>query len=706
MPIPVPMDMPKVEKPQVVIDGRADEQSWSEAIEVSGFTAYRPKPGVGAKKETTVRVMSTDRALYVHFRAQDDATEDLRYGYGRRDSRRSDDYVGLMLDPLGTGERGALFIVNPLGVQMDGTLVRGRDSELVPWRSGWSSWDTRWTSAAIRTDEGFEVELEIPWSSIRHPQSVDSVRAIFFRRSAAISEMSSWPAIDPTVQGVLVQAQDMGGPGQIPKSSGLSVRPEVTTTRTDAGVPEDRLGLYGVAPGLTLQYAPSSSLQLLATVNPDFSQVESDEAKIDVNQRYSLRYEEKRPFFLEGQEWFSHPLRDLVYTRTMVTPLYGLRATSETGGLTMAAMHVWDRTPPPSVSEGGGWSDDELEGRESLATIARLRWSMGRDSMVGAIVSDRTIMNTDLRHHLVGVDGRVAVTDALNLEGALLGSSTRGEDQDGSFAPAGVFRNRVNTRHIESMVEVSYISSDFRSENGFQPYANWVSVENDTEFFIFPTWSAVPRVFLTPGNGEAVWTESADLRKYAYTPGIGFWTRSGALFVFDADVEGEEFADQWFDTVSGSVMGGASWTRWLRTWVRAEVGEGILYDEDNPSVGLKRKLKFDLSLQPFSAVRIAPQIGWERFTQGGTEVYDGAVLRVKLELYATPTVWNRWIYDKSTFDNSQSIEALIAWEHAPGQAIYLGGRTAVTKGTDDEPSDTEGKREWAAFAKASWVFGS
>lgn len=331
---------------------------------------------------------------------------------------------------------------------------------------------------------------------------------------------------------------------------------------------------------------------------------------------------------------------------------------------------------------------------------------MGGDSMVGAIVSDRTIMNTDLRHHLVGVDGRVAVTDALNLEGALLGSSTRGEDQDGRFAPAGVFRNRVNTRHIESMVEVSYISPDFRSENGFQPYADWVSVENDTELFIFPTWSAVPRVFLTPGNGEAVWTESAELRKYAYTPGIGFWTQSGALFVFDADVEGEEFADQWFDTVRGSVMGGASWTRWLRTWVRAEIGEGILYDEDNPSVGLKRKLKFDLSLQPFSAVRIAPQIGWERFTQGGTEVYDGAVLRVKLELYATPTVWNRWIYDKSTFDNSQSIEALMAWEHAPGQAIYLGGRTAVTKGTDDEPSDTEGKREWAAFAKASWVFGS
>ena len=58
---------------------------------------------------------------------------------------------------------------------------------------------------------------------------------------------------------------------------------------------------------------------MLATLNPDFSQVESDEAKIDVNQRYSVQYEE-RPFFLEGQEWFRHPMDDLIYTRTMVTP--------------------------------------------------------------------------------------------------------------------------------------------------------------------------------------------------------------------------------------------------------------------------------------------------------------------------------------------------------------------------------------------------
>ena len=71
--------------------------------------------------------------------------------------------------------------------------MRGADAEVVPWGGGWSSWDTRWFSAGQRTDDGYTVEVMIPWSSVRHPETIDSARVMFVRRAASSSEMSTWP---------------------------------------------------------------------------------------------------------------------------------------------------------------------------------------------------------------------------------------------------------------------------------------------------------------------------------------------------------------------------------------------------------------------------------------------------------------------------------------------------------------------------------
>ena len=696
------MDLPLVEKPEVVIDGRADESAWAQAAEASDFVVYRPQPGAEPSAKTRVRVMTSEEALYVHFEAKSPKPEDIRSGYGRRDSRRNDDYVGILLDTQGGAERGALFLVNPLGVQRDGIVVRGADAEVVPWGGGWSSWDTRWFSAGQRTDDGYTVEVMIPWSSVRHPETIDSARVMFVRRAASSSEMSTWPVFDTRVQGALVQTTPAGGPGKVKKSNPIQIRPEVTATRSDQGIPEDRLGVQGVAPGVTMRYAPGAGLQMLATLNPDFSQVESDEAKIDVNQRYSVQYEEKRPFFLEGQEWFRHPMDDLIYTRTMVTPLYGLRATSETGDVTMSALHVWDRQPAASVSEGGGWSADELEDQEALATVARARMALGDDGMIGAIVSDRSIIGTQKRHHLFGMDGRVALTDALNIEGAVLAPSTKGIGQDGNCTRCS--DRSAGMEAVESFLEATYIAKDWIGER-LPTLADWMSINHETEFFIFPKAGPIPRIFFQPTTGEVAWTTDGKPRLYNYEPVFGFWTSGGALFWFEGEFEGESYAGQWFDTASGSIMAGGSWTRWLRTWVRASTGEGVLYDESNPYVGHLSKGSIDVSLQPLERLFLGPELGVEHFTNDGEEVYSGYVFRLKLEAYATGTVWGRLIYDRSSFNDSDAYETLFAWEHSPGSAIYLGGSTRLIRGTDDQPSPTDGEREWTAFTKASWVFG-
>ena len=109
MPLLPPMDLPLVEKPEVVIDGRADESAWAQAAEASDFVVYRPQPGAEPSAKTRVRVMTSEEALYVHFEAKSPKPEDIRSGYGRRDSRRNDDYVGILLDTQGAPSEELCF---------------------------------------------------------------------------------------------------------------------------------------------------------------------------------------------------------------------------------------------------------------------------------------------------------------------------------------------------------------------------------------------------------------------------------------------------------------------------------------------------------------------------------------------------------------------------------------------------------------------
>ena len=121
-------------------------------------------------------------------------------------------------------------------------------------------------------------------------------------------------------------------------------------------------------------------------------------------------------------------------------------------------------------------------------------------------------------------------------------------------------------------------------------------------------------------------------------------------------------------------------------------------------MGIRHNVFLDVALQPIPALRISPMVGWERFDNDNSNVYDGTVNRLKLEVFVNPTVWNRWIVDVSSFDESRHLETLIAWEKSPGQAFYLGGHTSLPSVAERSASSTEAPREWAAFAKASWRF--
>ncbi len=685
------LSVPHVEEAQIQIDALATDPAWDGALVLDDFTAFDPVPGAAPTGRTTVRVVSDRDHLYLHFSAEDPEPDRVRARIGRRDTRFGDDFVGLYLDPAGDGQRAWLFAANALGIQLDGIRVEASGQDDI-------SWDGRWLSAGRRTDAGYEVELAIPWRTVRHPTTVDELGLFFFRSIPRVGEKSAWPALDPEVNGVLVQEALIQGPGALPATAGVDAIGELAFGWTETGPVNHRLGWNGLFPGLTLRYTPGPSTSLGATVNPDFSQVESDGAVIDVNRRYALYQDEKRPFFQEGSEWYDHPFGELVYTRSMVTPLVGARGTTEQGPVAIAAVSVLDSEPSPPVSEGGGWTEDQLEGRHALETAARARLQVGDDGHVGLIATDRAVLGTDLHNTVAGADARLRLTDQLTVDGSLLGSATVFEEGgELRIAPAASARISWNTERYSAGSWVRAVAPDFRAENGFVTSADQLGGGSWAGVTLRPGWSWLPRVTLNPLNAWYGWTTSGQLRHAGVMPNARFKFGNGAWAWAGVRQSGEEFCDKWLPSRRISVEAGGTWTKWLELSAGGSTGTAPWYDSEAPATGVKHSAWVSAGLAPIPLASLTLSGGWERFDLHGDTAYSGWVGRARLDVNATRNLSGRLLLDYNSFDGRRSADALIAWEQAPGRALYLGGRVDPgAPGTDDPLS-------WQVQAKASWT---
>ncbi len=694
--VPV-MDIPPVShETEIRIDALDNEPAWASALELKGFTAFAPVPGQPPADDTTVRIMADKKALYVFFQAWDSEPQRIHTGLGRRDTRFDDDWVGLYLDTAGTAQRAYMFMVNPHGIQVDGTRVAGTDSDN-------SSWDTQWYSRGRMTDRGYQVELSIPWRSVRHPAHCQQIGLILFRNQARTAEMSSYPELDTDMQGVLVQEALYQGIGDLPRNAGLDLIPSLTFGWTDSGPPEDRWSYQGLSPGITLRYAPDAALTLLGTVNPDFSQVESDASQVDVNRRYALYYEEKRPFFLEGQEWFEHQLGEVVYTRSMVAPRYGARATLEKEGWSVAAIHTLDATPSSSVSEGEGWTEDDLEGYQALETVARVRRAMGDDSYLGLIFSDRTILGTDLANRLGGLDGWLRLSDRTSISGGALGSWTSFSQDDARSDAKGKLSLEYNSTRLYLNAEAKYIGPDFRAENGFMNWADAMGGEAWLRWASYPDKAALKKINVIPANTDIYWYTDGRLRQLSYSPSFNMTFSNAVSSGGGFSLSGEDYDGTWLRYQKPWMWLYGTPTKWLNIWAFAKTGTSPYYDDDPAWTGWVNYASGEITLQPVSQISVSLSGTMEDFREEafGDGVYRATVGRCKLETFASRYLWARWILDWNTVDilgddpdrsSNWQLESLLAWERAPNKAIYLGGLMVL-----DDPV------EWQIFAKVSWL---
>ncbi len=691
------LDLPMASGAGIQVDARADEEAWAEAASFSGFITYEPVPGKPATHDTTGRILITNEGVHLFIEAHDPEPRRIYTGLGRRDTRFEDDYLTIYLDTDGSAQRAYVFIVNPHGVQSDGIRVAGTNSYDL-------AWDTIWQSAATITRDGFQVEISIPWRSIRHPADCDQMGLFVTRYHSRLGEKSSWPVKNPNIQGLLLQEARLNGPGRIPRNAGLDLIPEITFGTTQDGLSQDRLAWNGIAPGLSVRYAPSPHLTLMGTANPDFSQVESDSSQIDINRRYALYWEEKRPFFLEGQEWFEDQFGEVIYTRSMDSPYYGARATVESGRWSVAALHVMDATPTESVSEGGGWSPDDMADNPALETVARVRRGMGKDSFLGALFSDRTMLGVDLSNRMGGLDGWVRLSDKWAVSGSSLASWTRFAEGDDRTGLAENLELAYDSKPIALGTKGEYLGPDFRAENGYIVRSDSMGGNTWFKWRLYPDKRVLRRIAIVPLDLDYYWYTGGSLRDLVWISHLDLMLINSFGISLGWVQGGEDFHDTWLPYYGPGIYINGSPSKWLTGWLRLRTGTAPYYLAEPAWSGWSNSASTEMELRPWSHLILGLSGTLEDFftEAGGDKMYRATVSRAKLELFADRQLWARFIADlKSTItyaeepntDSVLQLESLLAWEHAPSRTLYLGGLYWFT-----DPV------QWQVFAKASWVF--
>ena len=394
------IDIPRLSA-GIEVDGSVAEAAWQDAATISLAYEIRPGDNTTPPARTTMRIGHTDDALYLAFIAHDPDPARIRAHLTDRDDAFNDDFVGVMLDTFDDNRRNYEFFVNPLGVQMD--LIREESSGNED-----ASWDGLWSSAGRMTADGYEVEIRIPFSTLRF-RDTDGARrwgVIAYRNYPRNVRRQFANVVVPRGGNCLLcQSAAIQGMAGVRQGSNLEIVP--TLTVTDAQSRDSRDGQWHgdglrIEPGVDVAWTPSPNFTVNATVNPDFSQVESDAAQLDLASNFALYVPEKRPFFMEGADDFNTPFQ-VLHTRQIADPDFGLRITGRTASGAYGAFVAHDATTQLLLHDALGSTIAILDQAADVAA-GRYRHDINPHASVGVVATVRR--GNDYHNGVVGFDGR------------------------------------------------------------------------------------------------------------------------------------------------------------------------------------------------------------------------------------------------------------------------------------------------------------
>jgi hypothetical protein len=434
----------------------------SKLLHISGFIQNYPRDGQPATEETEVWMGYTKSALYLVFICHDHHPEEIRGHLARRENILKDDNVSVLLDPFQDRRIGVLFTVNPAGVQADAAWSEANGQDY--------SYDQVWDSEGQVTDKGWMALMALPFRSLRFRPNGAGWGVVFGRNFPRNSETDNWPHISANITGTLSQEATLHGIQGVTGSHNVQINPYVLGQNERTLETVDALNPYfssrhieGTAGGEAKAILKDSVI-FDATINPDFSDVESDQPQFTVNQRYPVYFPELRPFFLENANYFVTPIT-LVYTRNIIHPEYGGRVTGKIGHTNLGLFAIDDREPGQTVAPG-----DPLYNTRAKVAVGRVSQDLGKGSSIGAIYTD--VEWGRGWNRIGGVDFTWRMTNKWTALGQMVESSTKGTVDSGTppSYSAGPASNLQLTHSGHAFnLQSSYLdfSTGFQTQLGF-----------------------------------------------------------------------------------------------------------------------------------------------------------------------------------------------------------------------------------------------
>ena len=679
-----------------VIDGVLDDQVWVQAPSETGFLTWRPDFGKEMQEKTIVYYAYDRENLYFAYRCYDREPSKIKASVTARDTINRDDWICLNLDTFNDQQSLYALYVNPLGIQGDSRFEEGQEDFTI---------DVVWYSAGRIDAEGYSIEVRIPFKSIRYRHREPVEMGIIFERSISrFSESGTYPALDPA-RGFdfLTQTRPLHFM-DIQHYTLLEILPAVThgqTSLIEQGSLEPQKAETDL--GLTVKYGLTSQLILDGTVNPDFSQVESDAGQVDFNLRYALFYPEKRPFFLEGREKFTlaateagNPLESVVHTRTIVDPFLGFRLNGKVGPKdTIASIYALDELAPGSAND------------DAHATIARYKHALRDDSFIGGLWTGR--FEGSRYNAVAGSDAHIRLNPSSYFAYHALVSRTKsagGSDGVGGHALGLQYYYQTRDRLFE--ITFQDLGKDFLTETGYLTRNGLTRLKVGLLPMIYPksrTFLRIDPLFHTINirdkfSGLYETYNTFDLRlilprNTTLTAGVRYQT--------------EVFLGQRFGRSGYRLIGTSQITKQLLLNTRYVYGQKIRY-VGSPYQGRGSDALLSATYLPSEKLHFSLSLTYSDFilSANGLKEYDYTIIRSENTYQVNKYLFFRAIVEYNSFRKRMMSDLLASFTYIPGTVVHIGYGSFYDKiewrEGQYEPSDRFLETQRSFFFKVSYLW--
>jgi hypothetical protein len=667
-------------------------------VKVSGFVQRNPHDGQPASQRTEAYLGYDEKNLYAVFVCFDDPAK-VRARLSRREDIFDDDTVEIMLDTFHDRRRAYVFQTTPLGVQWDAIWTEAPHESISGSPGNFdASFDTTWDSRGKLTTQGYVVWMAIPFKSLRFsPAQQQEWGIILYRQILRENEDDFWPRISRRVEGRLAQAATARGLEGISPGRNMQFIPygvlrsfRALDTR-DPSVPTFDHRNAEFRGGLDSKFILHDNLVLDLTANPDFSQVESDEPQITVNQRFEVFFPEKRPFFIENADFFQTPI-DLFFTRRIGDPQFGARLTGKVGPYSLGFMASDDRGPGKSVAD-----NDPLAGDRATFAIARVNRDIFGQSSVGLIYTDREFPGAGAFNRVGGVDTRLKFNP--NWTGMFQAVASSTQNADGSYQAGPAYKAETSYTGNTLTYDSTYsdISPGFTADAGFVNRVDIREIKNSLDYRFRPksgpllSWG--PSIFT-----DNVWAHDGLRLDTYYSSALAFFLKGQSYVTIFPDVPSHErlrpsdfftlTQNQDYHEHTSAISLGTSYLPKLTVQGYYQWGDGVNFvppANQPPVLAAADFANLAVTVRPITALKIDNTYLFDRLRDraSGRAVFDNHIIRSK---------WN-WQFNRelslrvilqytATLANPQftflqttkqfNADFLITYLLHPGTAIYVG----------------------------------